>query len=171
MAVFCQGNKDQLTAAATYQHSEPECKLALMQMSHVFRGKTDCRYTNPPKHNTLLSLRYQNPPNPTLLPSCTESHSHRHFQGNSLVQSEGSVITRDDIVFSLHSRQKARVQWALCTNTHKQTGIFKKNTLTYPSWRRLANTDSLKLLFSRLHTGGNGRGQGASVTTPVYKRE
>lgn len=33
MTMFCQGNKAQLTAAATYLHSERECKLAPMEMS------------------------------------------------------------------------------------------------------------------------------------------
>lgn len=66
--VFCQGIKDQLTAAAAYQHSERECKSALMQMSLVFRGKTDCLYANTLKHKH------------TPLQSCTESHSQQHIQ-------------------------------------------------------------------------------------------
>lgn len=73
------------------------------------------------------------------------------------MQSKRSVITRDNIIFLLHTKQKARVQWALYTNTHKHTFEKKKdNPLTCRSWRRLANTDSLKLLFTRLHTVGNG---------------
>lgn len=54
VTVFCQGNKDQVTAVATYQHSERECKSALMQMLYVFRGKTGCLYTNPPTQHTSL---------------------------------------------------------------------------------------------------------------------
>lgn len=98
------GNKDQLTAAATYQHSDRECKLALMQMSLVFRGKTDCLYTNPPKHKTLLCA-IRSPP--TLLQSCTESHSQQHLKETILCRARG-VSSQETRSSSLHK----------CTQTH-----------------------------------------------------
>lgn len=98
------GNKDQLTAAATYQHSDRECKLAPMQMSLVFRGKTDCLYTNPPKHKTLLCA-IRSPP--TLLQSCTESHSQQHLKETILCRARG-VSSQETRSSSLHK----------CTQTH-----------------------------------------------------
>lgn len=99
--VFCQGNKDQLTAAAIYQHSERECKSALMQMLYVSGAKQTVFIPTPPPPTQHTSLCIRTPQ--TLLQSCTETHTHTHFQ-------ERSVITRDNIISLLHSKQKGRVQ-------------------------------------------------------------
>lgn len=48
MTMFCQGNKAQLTAAATHPHSERECKLAPMQMSQ--RAKNVSHNFHHPRH-------------------------------------------------------------------------------------------------------------------------
>lgn len=59
--LFCQENKEQLNVAATYQHSEQECKSALMQMSYVFRGNTRLSLYQPPTTTTHFSLCKANP--------------------------------------------------------------------------------------------------------------
>lgn len=104
MTVFCQGNKDQLTAAAaTYQHSERECKSALMQMSYVFGGRTDCLYTNPPlEHNTLLCATRapRLPSNPVLehtytntsrRQSCAEREKCNHKRQHHCLTSQWTI--------------------------------------------------------------------------------
>lgn len=101
MTVFCQGNKDQLTAVATYQHSEQECKSALMQMSYVFGVKTDGLYTNPPpQHNSLYAI--WTPVSPPILYSNMLAQT---LLGHNLKQSERNAIT-DSIIFLLHTQTK-----------------------------------------------------------------
>ncbi len=138
-------------------------------MSYVFGGKTDCLYTNAPLTTTHFSLCYQSPLTPLQFYADTLSQT---LPGDNLVQSERSVITRDNIIVLLHSKQKATVQLALHKHTHTNTPLKRIDPLTCLSWRRLANTDSLKLLFTCLHTTGNGWGRGpvTNVTTPIYKR-
>lgn len=155
MTVFCQGNKDHLTAAATYQHSERECKSALMQMSYVFRGKTDGLYNQPPQHNTLLSVLPEPPDSPPLL---YWKHTHTNTSRRQSCAERECVITRDNIIFLLHTTQKGH---STVGSLHKYKHFEReRDKLTCLSWRRLANTDSLKILFTFLHAVGNGRGRG-----------
>lgn len=157
--VFCQGIKDQLTAAATYQQSERECKSALMQMSLVFRGKTDCLYANTLKHNTLLCAIRSPwlPSSPVLNP--THSNTSRR---QPCAEREEATTTSSHLTANRGQRG-----WQL---ERTNTLLRKINALTYLSWHRRVNTDSLKLLFTLLHTVGNGWGPGANVTT-LQERE
>lgn len=162
MPGFCQGNKDgsssssnNIPAQWTGMQIRPWCKC------HTSSGAKQTVFIPPPQHNTLLSVQSETPPAP--LSHCNTSRST-------------STIARDNIIFLLHCKQRAGEQWALYTQTHtlrRGKGKKKDKPLTCLSWRRLANTDSLKLLFTGPHTVGNGRGRGpgANVTTAVCERE
>lgn len=173
-------NENQLIAAATtttYQHRERKCKWAPMQMSLVLGGggegvggRRSLHTTRPQlslKHNAHLSLCS---PTPTLLRCCSESFSQRRLWETILwCQSDCSATV--PWRHPLTQKKQARVQQE---SAHKQTQTNdqgenkeKINTLTYLSWRRRANIDSLKLLVDNLHTVGTVWSPGAKITTAV----
>lgn len=120
------------------------------------------------------------PPSITHFPLCVIKHPTspavlywntlmQTLPGDNLEEWEKCNHKRHRHLLTSHSNKKSTVQWAFNANTHKHT---QDKPLTCPSWRRRANTDSLKLLYTFLHTVGNSwrRSPGANGTTEVCKK-
>lgn len=122
---------------------------------------------HPPNHNKRLSARCE--------PAPTRLLRDNTLTGVLTIWCRAREIQPQEQVSSAYFslKQKARVEWALCTCAHqppRQENLYK--SLTCQSWRRPANTDSLNLLFTFLHTAETvvREARRTKVTAQVYKR-
>lgn len=135
------------------------------------QGQNRLSLYQPPNTTHFSLCVLSGPPDSPPILKRTHTNTSRRQSCAEREKCNGKRETTSSSYFTLNKRPEYS---GLLTQMHTNTLWEKKKDkpLTCLSWRRLANTDSLKLLFTFLHTAGNGWWErpSANVATPVYKR-